>query len=286
MIMQFLGKRAAACLGVTAILLFCAIESASGSFTLTSGNSVVEIEEVGGAGVEGMVEWEVDGVNHLFLQWFWQRVGGAGGEDVLSALTGPTASQPASNILTLGYGPGANGLAVDVTYTLTGGPSGSGSSVISELILLTNTTAAPMDLHFFQYTDFDLGNTPFDDVARLVPALLPNEIEQFDPDTNFAEVITTPAASHYEIAIFPTIINDLTDGAPTTLNDTPGPGVPLGPADVSFAFQWDFTLAPQGVALISKTKHIQGVIPEPASLAIWGLGALSLTAFGLRRRRS
>jgi hypothetical protein len=234
-----------------------------------------------------MISWEVDGVNHLFQQWFWQRVGG-GAEAELGALGLTSATPTGSNILDLVYGPAVGGLQVSITYILTGGPSGSGTSGISEVITLKNTSSVAMDLHFFQYTDFDLGGVldAFDDVARFTTAIAGNEIEQFDPDTNFSEVITTPAAGLHQISAFPAIHSSLTDGGPTTLTDTPAPGVLFGPADVEFAFRWDFTLAAGDETLISKTKRVRGVIPEPASLAIWGLGALSLSAFGLRRRRS
>ena len=34
----------------------------------------------------GMIAWEVDGINHMYQQWFWYRVGLTGGESSISTL--------------------------------------------------------------------------------------------------------------------------------------------------------------------------------------------------------
>jgi hypothetical protein len=254
--------------------------------TLTSGNSVVEIES-GAPGDDpadqGMLLWEVDGVSHLFQQWFWFRTGGVGGEIVLGELAPQTVTPVGTNQLILSYGDAADGFSITVIYTLTGGTPGSLSSAIGEQIVIENLSANPLDIHFFQYTDFDLGGDAGDDSARFVAA---NEVEQQDGGgSTLSEAIVTPAASHRQIDTFPAIFVDLTDALPTTLSDTPAIGVPFGPTDVTWAFQWDFVILPQGVQTISKIKSIQGVVPEPASIALWSLGAIGLIGIRSRKRR-
>ncbi len=85
-----------------------------------------------------------------------------------------------------------------------------------------------------------------------------------------------PSATHGEVGILPGLLTALNDGSPTTLGDIDGP---LGPGNLTFAFQWDFTIDPNGSALISKTKLI--TVPEPTAAALVSLG---LVALALRRR--
>ena len=49
---------------------------------LTDANSSANIDPFSTAGVDfrGMNNWTVDGVNHMFQQWFWFRVGEGGPE--------------------------------------------------------------------------------------------------------------------------------------------------------------------------------------------------------------
>jgi hypothetical protein len=94
----------------------------------------------------------------------------------------------------------------------------------------------------------------------------------------FSETVLTPGANHGEIAFYPSIISRLGNGSPDTLLDIAGP---LGPGDITWAFQWDFEIAPGGSELISKVKYL--TVPEPSSLALVSLGLAALLA---RRRRA
>jgi hypothetical protein len=140
---------------------------------------------------------------------------------------------------------------------------------MSEQISITNTTTEPLNLHFFQYTDFDVRGTPGDDSAVFTNV---NAVDQFEGALRFTETVVTPSPSHRGIALVPITRNKLNDGVPTVLSDTPI-GSLIGPGDLSWAYQWDLII-PRGVTIqISKDKSIRAV-PEP--------GVFSLSPFGAR----
>ena len=248
--------------------------AANAQVTLTNQNSVVTINPNQNAPLisAGMNSWTVDGVNELFQQAYWYRIGATGGEALVNTISAPVITPAGANSVNIQYL--NNLIRLDINYTLIGGAIGSGTSDVSEVTRVTNVSAAAYTLHLFEYDDFDLGTSFSDDSAQLVNS---STIRQFDAQTN-ALVGTVPVPSHWQIAVSGPIFNSLIDANPTTLTDS---GSPFGPGDATFAFQWDVTIAPGDTFLMSKNKLIDQVIPEPVSLV--SLGAFGLLA--LRRRK-
>jgi hypothetical protein len=237
--------------------------------TLQDRNSVVTVEMTSGNGIS---DWIVDEVNHLYRQWFWYRIGDAGGESPLNTLglleynVASINSDPNNELLTTLYGD-PNTLTVEVFYKLAGGNLGSGQSDLAETITITNHGPTAMDFHFFQYCDLDLGGTVTDQSVQITGG---NTAEQCDPNFYSCETVVTPRPGHYEVNFYSALLTSLGDSNPTTLADTGGP---IGPGDLTWAFQWDFSI-PQGESfIISKDKLI---IPEPATLMLLGLGGVTL----------
>jgi hypothetical protein len=226
----------------------------------------------------GMFNWSVDGVNQLFQQWFWYRVGGNGPQNSIDTISAPTIQQPNARTLYTTYSNGA--FSVEVDYVLTGSTAGSGHSDMGESIRITNLSGQPLDYHFFQYSDFDLGGTPGGQTITLGKDLnnMFNEALQTGPAGTLDETTTvaTPGANHGEAAFYPSTLNRLNGGVPVTLNDVAGP---LGPGDVTWAFEWDLLIPAGGDVLISKDKLIN--VPGPGAASLLGLGLVGLT----RRRR-
>jgi len=257
--------------------------------TLTDVNSTASFDTDGGL---GMWDWTVDGIDHMAQQWFWYRVGPTGPEAPLAnggglVFVGEIASNgdfdPGNENLALRYLAANGTFQIDVNFNLSGGTVGSNASDISEVITITNLTGSSLDFHFFQYSDFDLGGTVSDLSARIGVdgSGKPYVADQWDASFVMSETTENPSAAHAEVNFFANTVLALGDGGTTTLNDVLGP---LGPGDLTWAFQWDFVLGPDGTFHLSKDKQVRPFIPEPMTMAglVLGIGALA----GYVRRRA
>lgn len=265
-------------------------------YTLKDVNSKVLIDPQTQA---GMHNWIVDDCSvAMQKQWFWYRLGWGGPETSLDVLPflGPVLTDrnpftdPAWDTFAIKYlGPGFD---LEFTTSLLGGNWGSGRADIVEQIRISNTSPGPIEFHFFQYADFDLGQPfipnkaiPVADDDRVIIKLdpvtgLPTEVVQWDPTIRVSEAVRiqeavlTPDANLAEAAFFPMTLVMLNDPGSYNLNNA----LAAGPGDVTWAFQWIFTIDPGKSVLISKDKIV--LIPEPPA---WALGALALLGFGVVR---
>jgi hypothetical protein len=261
--MKSLPKTILGLLTIGALFLAVALvtPASAATFPLTDLNSSAVIDD---AAQRGMFNWTVNGVNQLAQQWFWFRLGSTGGQSSLETLPllAATASDTNGNgqldTLFLSYG-STSALQIDVRYTLRG--TGSSGSDMQEQINITNNGTVTLDLHFFQYTNFDLNGTAAGDTVSLINANTVRQSKSGGP--LISETVATPAANHYELALNPFTINRLNSGSPITLQDGP---TTAGPGDATWAFQWDRSLAPGATLQISKDKNLQ--IPEPGTSAL------------------
>jgi hypothetical protein len=268
--------------GIFFIVAALGLQTNAQIITLADHNSVAQVD-VGSQA--GMFYWAVQGQNQLAQQWFWYRVG----SDPVRSID--TISAPAitrfngTRGLSTTYGNPM--FSVQVDYLLSGGsvlaPGGIGVSDIGETITIVNRTAAPLEYHFYQYSDFDLGDPGFDTVqlGKNLRGFF-NEASQVDINgAGLTETVTTPGAARGEVAFFNATLIALNSGTPYNLNNNSGP---VGPGDVTWALQWDFNIPAYGSALISKDKYLSVLlIPEPSALA---LGLTGLAVLALRRRRA
>jgi large repetitive protein len=241
---------------------------------LTQNNSSVSIDPYSQAGVN---QWLVDGTSTLNKQWFWWRTG-ATAEQSLDAISAPVITQANPYSAKLVYTmPGQ--FDVEVVYTLTGGLIGSGVSDLTEQIQIRNLTAAPLDFHFFQYSDFDLGPSDSVGLSQNLSGKFFRSTQTFGA-AELQETIVVPGASHGEVAAVPFTIDRLNDALPTTLNDSAS-----ATGDVSWAFQWDFQIAGNGSVQIGKDKRLFVTVPEPTAAVLGGVGLMVLL-ISARRQRS
>ena len=258
-------------LGILSLSILLQQTSTAGTFTLVDENSSMFFDTSDPNEPTNAQDWIVDGVNQLYEQSFWFRVG-SGPEISLHSL--PILTEGTSDVnfdgddetLYVQYDGGT--FDIEVVYILDGGLPGSGVSDLAEQISVNSRTGVPLDFHFFQYTDYEVGGTAADDIGLFTNL---NAVQQGDAGVQLNETVITPVPSHRELGVYPSIRDKLTDGLPTTLSDTPAIGTLIGPDDLTWAFQWDFTLQANSTFQISKDKNLR-VIPEPASLLLFASG--------------
>jgi len=238
------------------LILLSVPEAQAEPFFLTDGNSIVAIS------IEsqlGTFFWAVDDDNQIFQQWFWFRIGDDGPEKSLNRLK-LVNNSTTTNTLTANF---TNGdLQIDVVWELKGNTPSIGFATLNEKIVITNTGVSqdPMEMHFFQYTDFDVGG-PQNNIVEIIP---PNiAIQKNGP---IAETVVSPDPSHFQVGRITEddnmILRSLNDDLATTLNDTAGP-IPMpgeDGVDGNWAFQWDVDIDRKKSFTILKTKTIS---PQP-----------------------
>lgn len=270
------GNRYSALLSLLAISLVIQSFSANAQIqTISDGNASADIN-VGAQ--PGMFNWSIAGQDQLNQQWFWFRtgVGPEASIDTISAAAVTTYNGTRGLQTTYGNAQ----FSVRIDYLISGGLLAGTKSIIAEEITINNLSGAPLPFHFFQYSDFNLGGIPGgDNVVVGAPNFLTgkyNVVDQFKPGVALQEAVVTPGADRAEVSIIPGTLNKLNDGNVDILNNVTGP---VGPGNVTWAFQWDFLIAPGGTEVISKNKYIQlNAIPEPTSLALLAVGGLLMAA--------
>jgi len=265
------------------LLQLGSLQSRAAITTLSNNNSVAMVDPTSQA---GMMYWAVQGQSQLNQQWFWYRVGN-NPEQSINTIGAPTLTMNGTRGLTALYtSPGQ--FSVQIDYLLTGGATVAvGQNAVSDMaetITLNNLSGNPLDFHFFQYSDFNLGGGASDTV-QLGKNLfnLYNEAVQYKTGIGLTETVTAPGANHGEVGLVGATLGKLNNGTADNLNDIAGPLT----GDVTWALQWDVTL--NGSYIISKDKNLNVVIqpvPEPSTMAIVGLGLAGMAVRGLRKRRA
>jgi hypothetical protein len=258
--------------GLFATVILAAVVQANAAVgpMLTHGNSSVYIDPFSQAGV---YQWDVDSASVMHRQWFWYRIG-SGAEQSIdtigSVVFTPLSPYSASLVYTM---PGL--FNIQMTFVLQGGSSGSGASDLTEQVIIGNLSDGPLDFHLFQYSDFNLGAV---DSVTLSQNLLGKFYRATQTSSGALQQTVVTPASHAEAATVPATLNSLNNATATTLTD-----VAAAVGDVSWAFQWDYTI---GTGATSPTIGIDKriVVPEPSVAVFAGLG-LTLLLVSVRRRQ-
>lgn len=283
-------------------------------YTLADGNSFIHIDVDNQATVyDWFVEEPGTGIyiDHLKELSNWYRVSGAADETSVHTLTKVsqfainTNADPRPDTLIVLYEDLANEFQIEIVFNITGGALGSGFGQLDEDITIFNMSTNSLSIHFFEYMDLDLHDTPGDDILQLTGANTgPNGFHQHDDQTDYFGSFEADRYEIDEIGPPPNTLDKFSDGSPTNLmSDLPPPPLPgsafdpVGTNDVTWALQWNFTGNPPGIppgfrslipaggmAHIHKEGFLQmqvGIIPEPASGL---LAALAGTLLLLRIR--
>jgi hypothetical protein len=250
-------------------LLF--VPAASATFVLSDGNASVTIDP---DNQTGAYQWTVDGVDQLYQEWFWYRMGSTGGQSSIDTISVPSVSF-SGNHGQVTYNNGT--IQVDVTYTLLGGSAGSGQADLAEIVRVTNLTGNAIAFHFFEYSDFDLNGSAGNQTVSILGSDH-NRARQTGNGVEMSETIAgPPVPTRWEANYYANTRNSL-NGGYYDLNNV----LSAGPGDVTWAFQWDPTIGAHGSWIVSKDKALMPIIPAPAAVL---LGAIGLGLVGWVKRR-
>ena len=249
-------------------------------YTLHDLNSSLTVDPTTNTGI-GISNWTVGGVNQLTRQWFWGRMG-SDPEQPLNTINLISHSF-SGDYLKLNYGNAVTLAASTFTATLklslSGGSSGSRWSDLSTVgrFIFTNHGATPIDYHAFQYSNFDLsGNAGNDTVVTTNSA---GTFVQSDGGMRLTAGATSVMPTHWQIGPYSDILSSLTNTTPTTLSDS-GSG---GSGDMTYAREWDFSLAPGHTFGSSLDQNI--TVPDPGTILLLGAGMLGLAGANRYKRR-
>jgi len=265
-----------------AAAVLCAAGLASAQqFTLNDGNASARFNTNTAAGQD---QWNINGTNQMNQQWFWIRAGTDTRENALNTLvqqmvqstdTNPFSDNRVDTLAVL-YRDANNRFSVETNFTLRGGNGANSMSDLTEQLRITNSqTSGNLTFSFFEYVDMNLNGDANDTSLTIQNGRV---AAQADGSLVSAEAVVTGAPTRFQAALTPTILNLLQDASVSNLSNAAGP---VGPGDVAWAFQWDFTLAPGQSFLISKDKQIS-LVPAPGAMALAGIGLL----LSARRRRA
>jgi hypothetical protein len=254
-------------------IMGCALTALNAQIiNLQDNNSKVSIDTGSQA---GMFFWNISpgGVSQLAQQWFWYRANGVQGS--IDSISAPTISSQTANSLTSTYM--NNSFSISITYSLTGSGIGTGQADIQEGIQITNKTGSALNLSFFEYNHFTLNGVAGGETVNM------DNSSALQEDGNglnqIAEGIIAPDASHHEANTAGgtnSTLSNLNNTLGYNLND-----ISSAAGDVTWAFQWDFSIV--GSQSIQKDKLLSiQFVPEPSAAVLVAAGL----GLHLLRRRS
>jgi hypothetical protein len=277
----------AAAAAVASILGAAHLSSAS-PITLSAGNSSVAINyNSDPSNNDGMYNWTVDNTNQLNQQWFWYRVGSSGLRSELNTLVGPpsppttydTNGDGKPDWVKITYADSTNSsVQVSLTYSLTGGQTGSGASDMAETIKVTNLGSTKQYYDLVLYTDFNLGGVAGGQSVSISPtgANMANTVTQSSAGV-MSQTVVSPRAYEYEVGTGGSGAGSLLAALESNTGSLPGTPSTLSGVDAAWAFEWNQLLDPGTSYVICVDKQIHAV-PEPTtSVALLGLGGVMLT---------
>jgi len=227
-------------------------------FSVLSSNSQVLIDPTSDAGLNS---WTVNGTDLSYQHWFWLRIGSTAPQFSLDTLSKPYGLYQSQTNTTVNYL--GQGLSATLAFSVSGGGNGSFASTLTESLTILNITNTTVNLHIFEYSDYDLSDNPSADML-VFPAI--NKVVQQGNGLTLTETISQPAPNYYEGSWYAITLDKISGDTPVTLSDSL---IPNAPGDQTFAHEWDTNLAAGQTIVISLTNSIAGnITTAPAVLSV------------------
>ncbi|HEX4054263.1 MAG TPA: hypothetical protein VHX86_08360 [Tepidisphaeraceae bacterium] len=269
-----------------ATLLGISAAKSNAAFVLMNNNSTISLSP---SDPTGPGAWTVDGVNQLGEEWFWFRIGNSAGQTNLASLPETssmlldTTGGTENNFARFTYG-SPTALQVVLTYILAGGQTGSGASDLSESLDISNDGTTTQTYHFFEYTNFNLG----DSTTGQSVTITGGNTATVDGNGKEAQTVVSPEPSEYEASSTSAVPDLLSQISSTTSSATLDDVASAPSGDTEWGFEWDITLKAGGSYVIAIDKdispHAVTPVPEPAG-AVALLGVMGLMLSRPRGRR-
>ncbi|MBT1073043.1 MBG domain-containing protein, partial [Pelotalea chapellei] len=216
----------------------------------------------------GLNSFVVDGVERAFQQWFWYRIGAAGGETSLDKLPKKVAtSQPTPLSLLVTYTL-AGKFDISILYELQSYPSGIKKAILKKTVTITNTSGAELDYHLFEYSDFDFSDTGViggdnDNLEGINNKMYQNGTQLDGSGVTLVHEASIPPSKwdldSNQIYLKP----EMKDASPTELFT---PQTTYSYEDeMQFAYQWDFTIPAGEKVSFTISDNIYPTLPLTAS---------------------
>jgi hypothetical protein len=231
-------------------------------FSVLSSNSQVQVDPTSDA---GLFSWTVNGTDVSYQHWYWLRIGSNAPQFSLDSLSEPYGLYQSQTNTTVNYL--GQGLSATLAFSLSGGTNGSFASSLTESLTIQNTTNTTLNLHVFEYSDYDLSDDPPADTLSF-PTI--NTVVQQGNGLTLTETIGTPVPNYYEGSWYAITLDKISGDYPVTLSDSL---IPNAPGDQTFAHEWDTNLAAGQTIVISLTNSVSGAIntiPIALSIALSG----------------
>ena len=253
---------------IAALLVSCgatlALAQAGTGFTLTDGGAVFRQSDSPTSGTGGGVSSTdfrlsggATGTDQLFQNWWWYRVACESRQTAFYNATG-TQIPAANRAVTSWVFPQ---FTADLEYHLQATSPTNASMV--EVLTVRNTTAAPLTLNLFNYTDFDLNGSFFGDSATLISPDLMRVTGDYPSPTVSADFQGYGANVGYKVGPFTASRLGLADPSVTNANNT---GLPLTNDDFSGFWEWQLVLTPGASGTLVERL---GDVPEPTTLLLF-----------------
>lgn len=280
---------------VVGMVFFCAHSATkAANITLQDGPGIMQIDDQSAA----INSWKIDGQEIMGLvQWF-VRVGDTNPTVSLDQLTIAAhtphvtdSGEAGDDTVAFSFLGSSPDFSFELTYTLTHGQ-------LHDQFSIRNHSNQTLEFNIFRYSNIVLdspASAVIDNIADQIPVPFAhfnglNEVVQTEGNSS-ATINAVPSDANPnvalipELALVPTTLNKLTSGF---TGDLTGNTSPVGPGDVSSAFQWVVSLAPGAsqTGSVNTLVLLNGggggnIIPIPTAA---GIALPVLAAFFARRR--